>query len=144
MAGWPTTGTGGCWPWAGSASRWPCRASYPFIGSIAALLGLAVLEAAGVALALPSAQSLLTQTVGPADYGQAQGLFLTGQTAMTALSAVAAGALFAVGPAVPFVVMACVCAGLVVAAAVAWAPVGGRVVPATAGVPAEPMPVTAA
>src|SRR5206468_8184853 len=49
-------------------------AIYPFLPSVAWLMGLGVLEAAAVAVALPAAQSMLTQTVRPAARGRARGL----------------------------------------------------------------------
>lgn len=76
---------------------------YPFISSIQVILALGVLEAAGTAVAFPAAQAMLADGVPAELLGRAQGLFATTETAATAVAAIAGGALFGVGPAVPFV-----------------------------------------
>ena len=48
-------------------------ATYPWLGSIAWLLGLGAAEACGVAIALPSIQSLLTQGSEPSEFGPCPG-----------------------------------------------------------------------
>ena len=93
---------------------------YPFIGSLAVVIGLGVLEAVGTAIAFPAAQALLADSVPTVAVGRAQGLFTASQTAATAIAAAAGGALFAVGPAVPFVATSVVCVGLLVTLSVLW------------------------
>ncbi|MGD0343953.1 MAG: hypothetical protein ABSB55_03215 [Acidimicrobiales bacterium] len=61
---------------------------------------------------------ILTEASGAETQGQAQGAIGTGRTAATALSAAATGALFVVGPVIPFV-LAASCA-VVVCGFVAW------------------------
>lgn len=78
-------------------------ATYPFLHSLALLLGLGAVESIGVAIAYPAAQSLLSQSVAPAALGRAQGLNNGLQTAAIAASAAVSGALFSVAPWVPFV-----------------------------------------
>jgi DHA1 family multidrug resistance protein-like MFS transporter len=78
-------------------------ATYPFLHSLALLLGLGAIESVGVAIAYPAAQSLLSQSVPPAALGRAQGLNNGLQTGAIAMSAAVSGALFDVAPWVPFV-----------------------------------------
>jgi DHA1 family multidrug resistance protein-like MFS transporter len=85
------------------ASSLGFAASYPFIHSLGWLLGLGAIEAVGVAVAYPAAQSLLAQAVPEATLGRAQGLNNAVQTAAIAAAAAVSGALFAVSPWVPFV-----------------------------------------
>jgi len=67
---------------------------YPFVTSVWWLLLLAPIESSGFAIALPSAQSLLTQSAAPGETGRIQGLFSTSETAAIALAAATGGALF--------------------------------------------------
>ena len=92
-------------------------ALYPFLHSLVWLLALGGVEAIGLAVALPSAQSLLTQSSAPAELGRVQGLFSTSETAAIAVSAAAGGALFAVTAWAPFVFGAAGAAVLVALAA---------------------------
>lgn len=87
-------------------------ATYPFLHSLALLLGLGAIESIGVAIAYPAAQSLLSQSVPPAALGRAQGLNNGLQTAAIAASAAVSGALFDIAPWVPFVGAAAVSAVL--------------------------------
>jgi MFS transporter, DHA1 family, multidrug resistance protein len=107
-------------------------ATYPFLTEIAWLLGLGAAEAIGVAIALPSIQSLLTQDADPAALGRVQGAFATAETGAIALAAAASGALFAVTSWAPFVSAAILGAVLVAGLPIIWAPVRGRVQHASA------------
>jgi MFS family permease len=78
-------------------------ALYPFLHSLPMLIGLGAIESIGVAVAYPAAQSLLASSVPESALGRAQGLANATQTAAIALSAGVAGALFGIGPWVPFV-----------------------------------------
>jgi hypothetical protein len=80
----------------------------------------------------PAAVLILTEATEADTQGQAQGAIETGRTAATAVSAAAAGALFAVGPVIPFV-LAASCA-VVACGFVAWLwrDVEGRTATATA------------
>jgi DHA1 family multidrug resistance protein-like MFS transporter len=102
-------------------------ATYPWLGSIAWLLGLGAAEACGVAIALPSIQSLLTQDSDPAEFGRVQGLFATAETAAIALAAMVGGVLFATRVWAPFMAAAVIGALLVATLPVIWRPVPGRV-----------------
>lgn len=95
---------------------------YPFIGSLAVIIALGVLEAAGTAIAFPAAQALLADSVPTAAVGRAQGMFTASQTAATAIAAAGGGVLFAVGPAVPFVTTSVVCVLMMGTLAVIWRP----------------------
>ena len=89
-------------------------ALYPFLTSVRLLVGLGAVEAIGVAIAFPAAQSLLTQAATPQTLGRAQGLFTTAETASIAAAAAVSGALFGVARWIPFVAAAL--AGLVIVA----------------------------
>lgn len=94
--------------WSGFA------ALYPFIPSVQLLVGLGAVEAIGVAIAFPAAQSLLTSTATPQTLGRAQGFFSTAETASIAAAAAASGALFGAARWIPFVA-ASLAGGLIVA-----------------------------
>ncbi len=106
--------------------------TYPFVIKVGWLLGLGAAEAIGVAIALPSIQSLLTQDADPAALGRIQGVFATAETSAIALAAAASGALFAAAPWAPFLTAATLGALLVAALPAVWAPVTGRVVESAA------------
>jgi DHA1 family multidrug resistance protein-like MFS transporter len=95
-------------------------ALYPFLHSLALLIGLGAIESIGVAIAYPAAQALLAQAVPESALGRSQGLFNAVQTAAIAASAGASGALFAVAPWVPFVGAAAVGAVLVALLPMVW------------------------
>lgn len=118
-------------------------ALYPFLPSVALLMGLGVAEAIGVAIAYPAAQSLLTQTAAPAALGRAQGLFTTAQTAAIAVAAGVSGVLFGQSRWLPFVAAAAAGLALTLALPGLWRGVPGH---AAAGharpdvpLPAEPV-----
>jgi len=102
-------------------------ALYPFLGDVTLLVTLGCVEALGFAVAMPSAQSLLTEQAPAGEHGRAQGLFSTAQTGTTALAAASGGALFGVAVWLPFVAGAVGAFLLLAAVGVAWAPVPGRV-----------------
>ncbi len=93
-------------------------AIYPFLHSVALLVGLGSLEAACSVIGIPAAVLILTDATRPSAQGAAQGLLETGRTAATAASAGAAGALFAIDARIPFTVAASI--GLIGCAAMAW------------------------
>jgi DHA1 family multidrug resistance protein-like MFS transporter len=110
---------------AGLAASLGFAATYPFLHSLAWLIGLGAAESIAVVIVYPAAQSLLAQSVPEAAQGRAQGLFSAVQTGSIALAAAVAGALFALAPWVPFVSAAAV-AGLITAALpIVWRPVAG-------------------
>lgn len=100
--------------------------SYPFIGSLVLLLVLGGVEALGMAVALPAAQSLLTQGSKAGELGRVQGLFSTSETAAIALSAGAGGALFGLATWAPFFAGAAGAALLVAVLPLIWLPVTGK------------------
>jgi MFS transporter, DHA1 family, multidrug resistance protein len=101
-------------------------ALYPFLHSLFWLLVLGSLEALATAIALPAAQSMLTQYSSAAETGRVQGLFSTAETGSIAAAAAAGGVLFGVTAWAPFVVAAAVAAVLTTALPIVWAPVAGR------------------
>jgi DHA1 family multidrug resistance protein-like MFS transporter len=100
---------------------------YPFLHSVPLLVALGAAEAVGIALVLPAVQSLLAQTSDPSQFGRVQGMFSTSQIAAAAVAAAAAGALFGVAAALPFVITAVTGAAIMVLIAVVWRSVGGVV-----------------
>jgi len=117
--------------------------SYPFMHNLTALLVLGGVEGVGVAVALPSAQSMLTEACAPEQHGRAQGLFATAETGAVAVSALAGGVLFGSAHWAPFVVAGVASAGLLAAALIRWGPVPGRVAHASVPTPV-PGPAPAA
>jgi DHA1 family multidrug resistance protein-like MFS transporter len=99
---------------------------YPFVGSLVVLLVLGGVEAVGMAVALPAAQSLLTQGSSVGELGRVQGLFSTSETAAIALSAGAGGALFGLATWAPFIAGAAGAAVLVACLPLVWMHVTGR------------------
>ena len=66
-------------------------AIYPFLHSVAWLVGLGSLEAACSVIGAPAAVLILTEATSQSAQGEAQGLLETGRTAATVVSAAAAG-----------------------------------------------------
>ncbi|HEX3946168.1 MAG TPA: MFS transporter [Acidimicrobiales bacterium] len=102
-------------------------ALYPFLHSLFWLLVLGSLEALATAIALPAAQSMLSQWSAASEAGRVQGLFSTAETGAIATAAAAGGALFGLAPWAPFVAAAGGAALLTAALPVVWGPVAGRV-----------------
>ncbi|HEV3212436.1 MAG TPA: MFS transporter [Acidimicrobiales bacterium] len=102
-------------------------AIYPLLGPVDALLAFSCFEAIGTSLALPAAQSVLTEQAAPQEVGRRQGIFATSQTGALAVSAMVSGTLFERGPAVPFLVMAFLSVAAVLVVPIAWRSVPGRV-----------------
>ncbi len=101
-------------------------ALYPFLHSLFWLLVLGSLEALATAIALPAAQSMLTQYSASTETGRVQGLFSTAETGSIAVAAAAGGALFGLTAWAPFVAAAAGAAVLTAALPIVWAPVAGR------------------
>jgi DHA1 family multidrug resistance protein-like MFS transporter len=101
-------------------------ALYPFLHSLFWLLVLGSLEALATAIALPAAQSMLTQYSASTETGRVQGLFSTAETGSIAIAAAAGGALFGLTAWAPFVAAAAGAAVLTAALPIVWAPVAGR------------------
>jgi MFS family permease len=95
-------------------------ATYPFLHSLSLLIGLGAVEAVGVAIAYPAAQSLLAQAVPESALGRAQGLSNAVQTAAIAVGTGVSGALFGVAAWIPFVGAASIAAVLVALLPVVW------------------------
>jgi DHA1 family multidrug resistance protein-like MFS transporter len=101
--------------------------TYPFIGNIWPLLLLGGVEALGMAIALPAAQSLLTQGSPEHELGRVQGLFSTSETGGIALAAAVGGVLFGLASWAPFVAGAAGALALTAALPFIWHTVVGRV-----------------
>lgn len=112
-----------------------CCGVYPFLHSLVTLMLLGGVEAAAIAIAIPSLQSLLSQGTPVNRLGRAQGLFATAETATTALAAGVSGSLFSVRPWLPFVGGAVLGILLIGALPAIWASVAGRAEPVTADSP---------
>jgi len=116
-------------------------AIYPMLPRPWLLMTLGAVEAIGVAVAIPAAQSLLSQLVAPAALGRAQGLFTTAESATIAAGAAAAGWLFTVARWLPFVAAAVLAAGLTALLPRLWRDVAGRAreaVATPASIPVSP------
>ena len=95
-------------------------ASYPFLKHVWLLMALGTLEAVGVAIAYPAAQSMLSQSAVPEALGRAQGAFTTAQTAAIAVAAAASGAMFGVARWLPFMSAAVVGTALTLTLPALW------------------------
>jgi DHA1 family multidrug resistance protein-like MFS transporter len=102
-------------------------AGYPFIHLVPVLITLGAIEAFGYAAAMPALQSLLTQGAHHDEFGRIQGYNATIQTAVIAVTASAAGALFALATWIPFVATAALSTSALAVAAWLWRSVPGRV-----------------
>jgi MFS family permease len=112
---------------------------YPFLTSVPLLVGLGSLEAIGVAIAIPAAQSLLTQAATPQTLGRAQGFFTTVETGSIAVAAAVSGALFGVARWIPFLSASLAGVLLVAALPIMWRGLQGHA--GHAAVTDAPLPV---
>ncbi len=99
---------------------------YPLLHQVWLIIALGAIEAVGFAAAMPALQSLLTQGVRHDEFGRVQGLNATIQTAVIAVMAAAAGALFALAPWVPFITTSVLATISMVVTAVLWRSVPGK------------------
>jgi MFS family permease len=90
------------------------------------LIALGSVEAIGVAIAIPAAQSLLSQLVHPDALGRAQGLFTTAESGAIAVGAAASGYLFTAYHWLPFIGAAVLALGLTCLLPTLWRDVTGR------------------
>jgi DHA1 family multidrug resistance protein-like MFS transporter len=106
-------------------------ALYPFVHSVAWLLGLGAAEAVLVAIGMPAEAAQLAHSVPSHDLGRAQGAAATAQTAATGAAALVSGTLFGIHPWLPFAGASAII--IVCAASVArfWRGVPGRDRPPT-------------
>jgi DHA1 family multidrug resistance protein-like MFS transporter len=116
-------------------------ALYPFLTSVRLLVGLGAVEAIGVAVAYPAAQSLLTQAATPGTLGRAQGFFTTAETASIAIAAAVSGALFGVARWIPFVAASLVGLVMVAVLPALWRGLPGHADGRGAGISDAPLPV---
>ena len=105
-------------------------AAYPFLSHVWLLMALGTVEAVGVAIAYPAAQSLLSQAAPPEALGRAQGAFTSSQTGAIAVAAAASGAMFGIARWLPFVTAAAVGMALCAVLPLLW-----RSLPARASSP---------
>lgn len=101
-------------------------ATYPFIGSVALLIGLGAGEATMVALGGPAESSQLSHSVDGRELGRAQGAVSSAQTGAMAVAATFAGALFGVRTWLPFVLASGFVAACLVVIGLLWRGVPGR------------------
>jgi len=107
-------------------------AVYPLLPRPWLLIALGTVEAIGVAIAIPAAQSLLSQLVHPDALGRAQGVFTTAESAMIAVGAAVSGYLFTVYRWLPFVSAAVLALALTCLLPRLWREVPGRAADAAA------------
>ncbi len=79
---------------------------YPFLPNPAWLIGLGVFEGIFTVTGAPARLAMLSRRVHPSQMGRAQGLYGSAQVAAAAIAAMAAGSLFGVGIALPFIATA--------------------------------------
>ncbi|THJ70479.1 MFS transporter, partial [Candidatus Frankia alpina] len=116
-------------------------ASYPLLRSIPLIVLMSCLEAVGLAVAYPAAQSLLAQESAAGDgTGRGQGLFATTQTGATVFAALVSGVLFAADPRLPFMLAAIAALVTAVLLPPLWRDVAGTVAQAQAGAGARQRP----
>ncbi len=120
-------------------------AVYPFIHSVAWLIGLGIGEAVTVSLGAPAESAQLSGSVPSHELGRAQGAVFSAQTAAVAVSASISGALFGVHAWLPYVLAAGGVMCCLAVVAVFWRGVPGRgsVVAAVAGTSLPPQPAVA-
>lgn len=99
---------------------------YPFVHSVAWLVGLGSLEAVAVALGAPAELAQLSVSVPSHELGRAQGAVSSLQTGAMAVTATISGALFGLHPWLPFVVAGGTIAALIGVLGVVWRGVPGR------------------
>lgn len=114
-------------------------AIYPTLPAPWLLISLGTIEAIGVAIAIPAAQSLLSQLVHPDALGRAQGLFTTAESAMIAVGAAVSGYLFTVAHWLPFMGAAVLALALTSLLPSLWRDVVGRAADAAQDAPAVPV-----
>ena len=107
-------------------------AIYPMLPRPWLLIALGTVEAIGVAIAIPAAQSLLSQLVHPDALGRAQGVFTTAESAMIAVGAAVSGYLFTVYHWLPFFSAALLALALTALLPRLWRDVPGRATDAAA------------
>jgi DHA1 family multidrug resistance protein-like MFS transporter len=100
--------------------------TYPFMHSVALIIGLGSCEAVLVAIGTPAEAAQLAQSVDVHDLGRAQGAAASAQTATTAVAATLAGTLFRVHVWLPFVSGSLVILVAVAALGFLWRGVPGR------------------
>src|SRR6059058_2008086 len=108
-------------------------AIYPTLPRPWLLIALGTVEAIGVAIAIPAAQSLLSQLVPPDALRRAQGVFTTAESAMIAVGAAVSGYLFTIYHWLPFVSAAVLAIALTALLPRLWRDVEGRASVAAAG-----------
>jgi DHA1 family multidrug resistance protein-like MFS transporter len=101
-------------------------AAYPFVHSVAWLIGLGGAEAVVTAAGWPAQSAQLAHSVPSGDIGRAQGAVATAQTAAIAVAATVSGALFGVAPGLPFLLSSAAVALGLGALAIIWRGVPGR------------------
>ncbi len=112
-------------------------ATYPFVHSVAWLLGLGAAEAVLVAIGMPAEASQLAHSVPSHDLGRAQGAAATAQTAATGVAALVAGSLFGIHPWLPFAGASAVIVLCSASLRPLWRGVPGRNRPRAPAEPAE-------
>lgn len=119
-------------------------ALYPFVASVAWLLGLGAVEAVLVAIGMPAEAAQLAHSVPAGDLGRAQGAAATVQTAATGAAALVAGTLFGIHPWLPFAGASAVMVLCAVPLGRLWRGVPGRNQPMVQGATSDVVEAVAA
>jgi DHA1 family multidrug resistance protein-like MFS transporter len=105
IAGWASDRLDRRWLAVGSTGMTAILAPvYPVLHNIPAVIGVGAIEASAAAFGEPAMNTFLMSSVAPGERGRAVGTVGTADAASKAIGALIAGALFAVGIAVPFLV----------------------------------------
>jgi len=84
-------------------------AIYPWVTSVAWLIGLGLVEGALTISGAPSLMAEVSRAAAPGQQGRTQGLFQTAQTAVQIVGALAGGWLFAIRPTYAFLAISAMC-----------------------------------
>jgi DHA1 family multidrug resistance protein-like MFS transporter len=117
VAGWASDRLDRRWLAVGSTGMTAVLAPvYPILQNIPAVIGVGAIEASAAAFGEPAMNTFLMSSVAPSERGRAVGTVGTADAASKAIGALIAGALFAAGIAVPFLVSSAVGIGFILLA----------------------------
>lgn len=133
LAGWASDRLDRRWLGVGSTTTTALLAPvYPLLHSVAAVIGVGVIEASSAAFAEPAMNAFLMSSVSPGERGRAAGTVGTAETGAKAIGALLGGALFGLGVGVPFLVSSVVALAFILLAVRSLQAAGGRAEPVLA------------
>jgi len=111
-------------------------AIYPFVTSVAWLIGLGLIEGIFTVSGQPSLNAEVSRVAEPGQQARTQGVFQSSQFAVSIVGSLAGGALFTISPTFAFLAITVVCLLGIATALVTWKPAEVRLT-------SEPSPVVA-